>query len=339
MSHRKILFINYKRKGVFGTMEQEVKNTYTLDEIYYEVWKDENINIVESIMNEECENKEEQVRHAYEKRDKKSEYRNKLNAMFNVLFGHEYDEVLISGEGKKKYEICIDCKNFIVFLLENSKWKNKLKDNKLNYDAYNRIFTNNLLYYASKYLEERKTQKGKAKISTDELGRILTEKFHINDNSLKLINALQDFYDTISMYIYDCEEDDALDKIRENVSKTFDEVTAKGFDGLIEYITSARDEELELIKKLRNVHKKIKSVVSSQSLQDMLSLNGDAFVKKLLEEVEDIDREADEIIKGAEAKAIDDLTAYLVDENLEIAFDQLENVITFDDIENKVSSV
>ena len=210
-------------------MEQNKNRTYTLNDIYIEVWKDEHIEDIERMEVHEYKEAVKQV---------KSEYRKRLNTMFNVLFGCEYNEVLITqAKGRNKYLIGDNCKNFIVFLLETYSEKNgkilrsgKFEKNDSKYSELDRKYENGLLYYASQYLKERKEQENEDSIKTEELAKKLTEKFGMESGKIRLIEALTDFTNLINDLLYESEIVDTskLEKVYEEVSFLIKYGTMKG---------------------------------------------------------------------------------------------------------------
>ena len=245
-------------------MEQEANKTYTLTEIYFEVWKDENMEYVKGIMSgkiilDEKKSKEEQVKDAFKKRDVNSEYRNKLNAMCNALFEHNFSEVLINKGGRDKYDIQENGKNFIMFLLEMHSGKNGqiLRSGKFDkYDAsyteLERKYENELLYYASKYLKERKCQEHEDSIKTEELSKKLIDKFGIGNGKLMLIEALKDFDNSVNKILYESEiiDADKLDKVYMDISEMINKTTEKGCIGIIEHKKNILNKELENTKQV-----------------------------------------------------------------------------------------
>lgn len=238
----------YKKEGAVGTMEQEKDRIYTLNDIYIEVWNDEHVEYTKNMTDSDCESAVEQV---------KSEYRKRLNAMFNALFGYNYNEVLITQKSKSKYPIKANGKDFIIFLLETYSNKNGqiLRSNKLEkrgdtYWELDRTYENDLLYYASQYLKERKGQESGDGLKTEELANKLMEKFGMGDGKIKLIEALMDFTNLVNELLHEREIIDTpkLEKVYKDISVIIRYGKEKGNDRIPENNECVFIEKLERIK-------------------------------------------------------------------------------------------
>lgn len=229
-------------------MEQEANKTYSLNDIYFEVWKDEHLEDIKHMEDNECKEAVEQV---------KSEYRKRLNAMFNALFEHDYSKVLIRKGGRNKYDIQENGKNFIMFLLEMHSGKNgqilrngKFEKHNGSYMELDRKYENELLYYASLFLRERKEQEHGDSIKTEELSKKLMDKFGMGNGKIKLIEALMDFNNLVNELLYEREiiDTDKLDKVYMDISEMINKTTEKGCVGIIGHKKDTFDNELETVR-------------------------------------------------------------------------------------------
>lgn len=171
-------------------MEQGKKTVFTLEEIYDEVWE------------YNCRNDEKFTKRG----DNSSSYRRNLNKMFEAIFGQGYGDILIN-DGKDG-AIYANEKVFIEFLLVTfpSVDGKKLRAN----EELDRNYENDLLYYASLFLEVRKEKEKRIEvdIKTDDLAIRLMERFGLNNGQMRLIKTLQDFNRHINELIYEPEMQD-----------------------------------------------------------------------------------------------------------------------------------
>lgn len=146
-----------------------------------------------------------------------SNYRKKLNEMFDSLFDKKHEEVLLRDEGG--YMIYGKGVIFIFFLFDTYNFSSMKSIRKKQYENIDRLYENKLLFYASEFLKERKIHETEKDIPTDELARTLLEKFGLNDDSLELIKALYDFNNMVNDFLYSSDTKIIHKETAEAVSK------------------------------------------------------------------------------------------------------------------------
>ena len=182
------------------------KGKYTLKDIYDENWKEKL----------EFESEIDTGRP-----DNDSEYRDKLNQMFKALFDCNYKDVLVKDGST--YRIGEDGRVFLKLLLRlySQVDGKRLRDKK--YREVEFQVRGYLLYWATRFLEEREYQGGNKTKSVQELCEKLKEKFELNDGTYKLMNSLYEF----TMMVRDIVEDEELKQEHENVAAMIDNFVRK----------------------------------------------------------------------------------------------------------------
>lgn len=208
-----------KRKGNGGTMEQQENNM--MQQMFgenYEI-KNETKPVGINYIFEEIHRRSNSDAGKKGVKDKfsSSRYRKKLNEMFDGLFDKKHEEVLLGD--KDGYEIYREGKIFIFFLFDTYNFSSMKRIRKKQYENIDRFYENKLLFYASEFLKERKIHETEKDIPTDELVRILLEKFELNDDSLELIKALYDFNNMVNDFLYSSETKMIHKEAAEAVSK------------------------------------------------------------------------------------------------------------------------
>lgn len=222
----------------------ELNGLYTLDEIFFEFWKEEH----------------EDDKEEFNEADVRSFYRGKLNGMFKALFDNKYENILIENKQsgtRAKYIISDIEKKFILFLLRTYKEPNGKALRNGRYAEIDREYENILLYYVNIFLSQRKKQECGSRISTNELKKIVIKKFNLSNEIFELIKALEDFKDTINKIIDNSKKENYRKKreINRRLVKIIKNVNEKKAEGIFESINGVSNEEIEYLMKLKEIHK------------------------------------------------------------------------------------
>ena len=181
-------------EGICTTKKMDIKDTYTMTEIFDEIYKE---------------------RYEDPARSKK-----KLNEMFQALFDCGYKEILVKE--KNEYMVGEKGKILMEFLVRT---RSTPTGRKLLGREFNNIdfqVENMLLYHIAMFIEELDGQDRdgeKRNKTSDELCRIIMKKFDIDSGTLELRKAIADF----NYWMEEVVQDDELKPSHGEIAKKIDE--------------------------------------------------------------------------------------------------------------------